>query len=677
MAVKWAEDAEDKMSDTYTVVLPNGNRMPDVPVTASQENIQRASIDLGLATLEDFSVSSQPIVDAPWYQDVGNFLKKNMEIPVGLGGTAAGAAIGTAIMPGVGTAIGAVLGGALGSGGGSLLSDVYEGEELDYAEAVQEAAISAGFDVATLGIGKYAKGFYRTMKSLGKSPEQVAKELAERAARSAATRTTDEAVAGSLESLRSSQSILAGRGATMTPYQTGQASGLQVFGQRLGETGILSRKISQDNLNLINQTVSDSLEDVITRFGPEMGSSADDLGEHMYQVITAGKRALSDSYGRGLTELQGTLGNSVVNIQGIKNTLRTFLAQHQREGFSNLNRQTVSYVEDMIDGFRSVPRMQATSLIDLEKKIVDDISQFGNLDAGVYNTVVERQLTQLSKSLRESMARALNRASPGAGDALSSLKKSYADGIEGILPVINKRFINQATKDNFNSLGRMLTQTGNQSQIKKFMDSIDTAYDEIGKVMSREGAESAPFLSASDAKNAIRQSFLRDTFPNIGETFDINHYRRLAGSWDRPTNAARYKLVLGDAYGEVKQLVNLMAEASSVPGSNIGELVLRSKEYAAGGAVAGSLMAGAGGGAAAGLAGTVLFGPVVLSKLATNPGNVSRLLLFNKAKFASTDAMATAGLNLAFDMIRELPEDERTEVEQEIEAMLQTLQRPN
>ena len=57
---------------------------------------------------------------------VGQFLKENMEIPLGLGGAAAGAGTGFLVAGPPGALLGSVIGGALGSGTGSISSDVFE-----------------------------------------------------------------------------------------------------------------------------------------------------------------------------------------------------------------------------------------------------------------------------------------------------------------------------------------------------------------------------------------------------------------------------------------------------------------------------------------------------------------------------------------------------------------------
>ena len=43
---------------------------------------------------------------------------------------------------------------------------------------------------------------------------------------------------GTLESLRASQDILQSKGATLTRFQTGQASAMEVFGEKLANAGL-------------------------------------------------------------------------------------------------------------------------------------------------------------------------------------------------------------------------------------------------------------------------------------------------------------------------------------------------------------------------------------------------------------------------------------------------------
>jgi len=142
-----------------TYVLPSGLKvtLSGVPENVTDSEIQDELIAQGKASLSDFQKpQTAPVQESSMLESVGGFLKSNMEIPLGLAGSFAGIAAGAPLGP-VGMVVGGILGGASGSAGGSLVSNVFEGEELDFADATNEFLMSAGFDVATLGLGKVLK----------------------------------------------------------------------------------------------------------------------------------------------------------------------------------------------------------------------------------------------------------------------------------------------------------------------------------------------------------------------------------------------------------------------------------------------------------------------------------------------------------------------------------------
>ena len=102
---------------------------------------------------------------------------QNLDLPAGIATSIAGAKMGAPFGP-AGIVLGGIAGGAIGTFGGSLLSDVVSEDELDFAKATEEALFSAGFDIATLGIGKYAKpGYFAAKEALGFTPKEVAADI--------------------------------------------------------------------------------------------------------------------------------------------------------------------------------------------------------------------------------------------------------------------------------------------------------------------------------------------------------------------------------------------------------------------------------------------------------------------------------------------------------------------
>lgn len=645
--------------ETQNITLPNGRVIEGVPVGTSKDLIKQKAIAAGLATESDFG----PVVsadqeakaqeDLPWYVDAKDFLKANMEIPVGLGGALTGAAAGSVAGP-VGALVGGIVGGALGSGGGSLLSDELEGKDLDYAQAVKEAAISAGFDIATLGLGKVLKpAFVAGRRSLGFTPKETAEDLIKMAQAGKQ--------AGSQESLMASQQILTEGGATLLPYQTKNASGLDIFKQRLGEVGILSSSVMEENARRVNTIVNDSLEDLITRYGSG-ASDPSALGENMYQVIQLGKSSMQDIYNRGLTDIQQSLANKTVPTGFLKKSVDNFIKENQREFGSLLDADALKVINDLTASLDNVNTLKASSLLDLEKKIGREIAKFGDLNSGVYNSVAERDLAQLSSAIREAVSNTLKTVDPAVAAKYSNIKKEYSQAITGILPELNKSFVQKATKENYESLGKMLLSNGNIDNTRKLFASLDSAF----ALAKKSGAESLPFESAKQAKQAVRSAYLKNMFPSLGDEFSIDKYKNLADRFSKPAFDKKMRVVLGEDYSSVKQLMNLMKEASEKPSSNIGELVLRNKEYTAlfglGAAATGGAVGGVVGGGVA--AGAVLLTPILLAKLATNPKAVNKMLAFNKRDFKNADAAVLAGTNLIGDLIRELPEEDQAEIKE-------------
>ena len=645
--------------ETQNITLPNGRVIEGVPVGTSKDLIKQKAIAAGLATEADFG----PVVsadqeakaqeDLPWYVDAKDFLKANMEIPVGLGGALTGAAAGSVAGP-VGALVGGIVGGALGSGGGSLLSDELEGKDLDYAQAVKEAAISAGFDIATLGLGKVLKpAFVAGRRSLGFTPKETAEDLIKMAQAGKQ--------AGSQESLMASQQILTEGGATLLPYQTRNASGFDIFKQRLGEVGILSSSVMEENARRVNTIVNDSLEDLITRYGSG-ASDPSALGENMYQVIQLGKSSMQDIYNRGLTDIQQSLANKTVPTGFLKKSVDNFIKENQREFGSLLDKDALKVINDLTASLDNVNTLKASSLLDLEKKIAREISKFGDLNSGVYNSVAERDLAQLSSAIREAVSNTLKTVDPAVAAKYSGIKKEYSQAMTGILPELNKSFVQRATKENYESLGKMLLSNGNIDNTRKLFASLDSAF----ALAKKAGAADLPFESAKQAKQAVRSAYLKNMFPSLGDEFSIDKYKNLADRFSKPAFDKKMRVVLGEDYSSVKQMMNLMKEASEKPSSNIGELVLRNKEYTAlfglGAAATGGAVGGVVGGGVA--AGAVLLTPILLAKLATNPKAVNKMLAFNKRDFKNADAAVLAGTNLIGDLIRELPEEDQAEIKE-------------
>lgn len=98
----------------------------------------------------------------------GNFLTSLLPSVGGIGGSAAGAAIGTALLPvpGAGTIAGALIGGALGGGGGKLTENAVEGNKLSSGVA-GEAALNGVLSAGPIRLAKLTANTVRGTRALG------------------------------------------------------------------------------------------------------------------------------------------------------------------------------------------------------------------------------------------------------------------------------------------------------------------------------------------------------------------------------------------------------------------------------------------------------------------------------------------------------------------------------
>jgi len=590
----------------------------------------------------------------------------------GLGGAVTGGLAGGAIAGAPGALIGTVVGGMGGSYGGSLVGDKLEGEDLDYAKAMQEAAISLGIDVATLGAGKFAKpviknNFVPLMRRMGFTPKEAAEEIAAYQKLQSTPQQKAPSV-GSPESIRRTQQLFSDQGTTLTPYQTNEAGRLEIFGERIARIGLVSQNTMARNLENQTEVIRNELNKLTTSLYPSGRFESEELASSIYNTISAGKTALQDNYLKSLDEISGAVAGKRIPTRPVSQTLTDFVSRGQREFGSIYDKQTLDLIEEFQTKINKPgPNINASDLIDFEKTLQKRINQLGDRNSPLYNSDASFQLADLSSSLRDTMVDSLGRINPDVASKFSSLKSAYSEGYDNLLPAINKNFINAAGKNDFKTMGSILTNASNPSSIRAWFKSIDTAFEEAGK----SGADLA-FKSADEAKDAIRSTFIREQFSGIDEPggFAINKYSDLARRLEKPSEVARYRAILGDNYPQFKQLANAMSEASAKPESNLGSLVIRSQEYAAALGAIGSVT----GGNVTGMLATsgILTAPIFLAKMVTSGSRVNRILAFNKREFSSEDALMTAAYNLSADLFDDLSEEDQRDIR---ESMRESEQR--
>lgn len=633
--------------------------------------------------LADFLNKKRGTAPTAETENDANWLERNMDLPLGLGGAMGGAALGAPLGP-AGMIVGGVIGGAFGTGSGSLLSDELEGKELDFANAVREMGISVGFDIVTLGTGKYIKaGWLAGKQALGYTAKEVADELAVVAAKEAEKKTTELAAKegfdlGSEESLRATQALLEEGGASLTRFQTGAASTTDVWMEQLANLGMASSGTMAKNTEKANVATQAALNEIANKVKFGTGQGPDDLGAALYEIIGTGKKALGKTYGDGIDTLAASLAKKNVNIAPVKSALDKFLKDNSVVGKSadgkavritELNNEAKTFVEAQLKELGDLKTIPADALLKLDRKIAAGIREFDVFGTPAYNTTATRQLGQMQETIQKAFTATLSQADPKAAAKLKELKKAYAEGMEGLLPEINKGYLNRAGKTDYESLGKVLLNNGDTSKTVAMFKSIDEAYEQIGK----GSTDALPFKSAAAAKQHIKQSYLASMIgDNMDNAFKMQDHARLAKRFANPASASKLKVILGDDYGRTKQVFNMMAEASTKPQSSIGGLLLRGKEYggiAAAAAIVGggTLTGGVVGGAMTGAA--VLLTPVMLAKMVSKPKAVNKLLTFSKRQFTNEKKRDKAALLLISDFMDGLSGEEKQEVKDATAAL--------
>jgi len=577
-----------------------------------------------------------------------------LDIGTGLGGAGAGAGLGFMVAGPPGAVVGGILGGMVGTGAGELAEDHFQGKELDYYNAFREGLISGGIDVALLGTGKFVGkpfiNYIKSRKAIGLSPEAAAAEYIQKA-------KPGVGLPGSQESLAASQQILTSRGATLTPFQ---ATGEFGMAQRIADIGIFSQSRGQRNYDLVNQAVSDELDEVVNQLAIR-DVDPQTLGSAIYDTIETGRQAASGLYDAGMTKLQNEIGTTPVSTLGFRQTMQRFLNQGKVKSLESkatrplYDDATSKFVNEIKDDLKALKTLSARDLIRYEKKLMSQIRKFSAFGTNTYNEQAARELSELSSRIRLAVSREIGRIDPQAAKEYNKIKKAYGEAIEGILPTNLKTYVNKADEGDYQQLGEIAGKTGSLDRLSKMLTSLEESHRQIAKA----GGD-LPVQNLSDVKDRIRAGFLRSVMPQIGagKDFKIAKYQNLADRYNTPKEAARLRLVMGDKDAKVRQLFNLMSEASQTPSSNIGELMLRTKEYQAIGTGATAVQGAAGLASAA----TILLTPVFLSKVAYNPKTVNKLIALQNSKFKNSDALMVAVSNVVYDAMREMSDEDQAEI---------------
>ena len=609
---------------------------------------------------------------------VGDFMGRNAELPGSVAGGLAGAAYGTALGP-VGTVVGGIVGGTLGAFGGSLASDAYEGERLNFEEALKEGAISAAFDVATLGAGKVLKPIAR---SLGVNTADLLVNISGRAKPKPAPQLADlptNVAFDTPESLRITQQLLEEGGGSLSAAQTGQASFWRRTADEIGQIGLFSGSVSAKRVRANNKVLFTETQSLVNGLDGSLTKTTGDLGEEIYGIVEAGRRAAEQLYGDGLEKITERYGNKTVGLGRLRSLVTDFEKQFTNDIYGNtLAPATQRVIDNLANGVFNAPTGKLTSLLELDRIIGNEIKE-AIPGTATGSAKAHRQLSELRTQMRDTMETMLiaDKRLPAAGKAYKLLKSTYGESMRDLLPELNASVIRQGSRDNFEAIGRLFQNQGNVKRIESLMKSVKTAYRDVNRANAGKTGDAliTPAVkTADDAINMMRQSYMQTIFKDVqGDSVDFTAFRDLAHRLSRKEDLRKSQAIMGESFGRYRRLVNAIANSTKDEKRGLFNLAIRSQEINSVGRLAGT--AGAVGGSAAfvglPLAAAVLTIPSVLAKIATNKRAVNRLLALNGAVKKDpniTPDLIASGLAKVF---AELSDEERESLQRDLDRPLE------
>lgn len=605
---------------------------------------------------------------------IGRFTAEHGEIPGSIAGGLAGAAYGTAILPGVGTVIGGILGGAAGAFTGSLASDVYQDERLDFESALKEGAISATFDTVTLGVGKLVRPVAR---SLGVNTADLVMNLIGRGdsnAPKALTKLSSDVAAGSKQSKQLTQELLEAGGGSLSALQTGQAGFVRATAEEIGEIGLFSAGQATKRIAANNAALYRESQRLIDGIDPMLARLPEAVGEEIYGVVEAGRRAASQLYADGLAKITKEYGERRINPSRFKTAAKLFDRELITEAGDLRAPATKALMKDLNERLFMMPSISTKTLFDLDKVISSNIDEAMPGNAFASSRAVQ-QLSELRTRLRGALEKTLEKQPKGLGEAYLELKKNYGKSQGDLLPKLGQNVIRAAKDGDYSRLGNLLIKQTNVNKIEMFMRSIDRAYIDIAK--ANKGKAAADLIvpgvkTAAQAKALVRQSFIKNMLTKAEDaSTDFKTLKGLASGANSPEGVARSKAILGDAYPDFSRLMNAIHDSSVDGKRGLFSLAVRSKEISAGIKI-GQAPALLGGGAAGliglPMAAAILTVPSVLAKIATNKRAVNRLLALEGTVKRTVDIKPELVVSGLAKVFAELSDEDRAAIQSELKV---------
>ena len=144
----------------------------------------------------------------------------------------------------------------------------------------------------------------------------------------------------------------------------------------------------------------------------------------------------------------------------------------------------------------------------MKKKSMANMSDFSDFNSTAYNSRAANELADLSTIIRDAGKSVLSDINPDVAKDYASIKSAYAETMQGILPTNIEGLVKNGKKGMYEQLGRLISSSGSESQLRSMMNSIRTAHKELVK----SGKKPEPL---DDLLDAMKSGFLTQYMPKL------------------------------------------------------------------------------------------------------------------------------------------------------------------
>jgi|TARA_R110000823_G_scaffold158742_1_gene289509 hypothetical protein len=523
---------------------------------------------------------------------------------------------------------------------------------------VRDVGVSLGIDVALLAALKIppvvTQAIVKAVKG-GADPKPIFEALVKDG-------VTDY---GEKEAIRESQKLLVENGASLTLGQAGKKTSLAQFMESISFSGIFSAQVHKNNLNRIEEFAKRTTSNLFNSDKRKIGATA--LGKTILSNLTAARQAAMDVHGKSLEQISTMISKNTVDMKPLSNGLTKWKNQKKYKseftGKSRLDPKSEKIVNDFLEEYKEIDKSSPMAYVAFMKDLNAKISSLNAIGTDTFAPAAARELTDLASTMRKVSVKQIRKNNPKAAVMFNKAQADYGNTLNRLFPAINDKFFKdvgdpEKHKQTLYALGDMVTSMQNVEHVRALYKSLDKAFYATTKA-ERAGLK---VKSPEGVKQLIRQRYLEKMMPKSKgmENIDFGEFKDMAFKLTDADESALAKEILGKDYNGFKAVVNAVAKSAEKPGSGYGSLALTAREISLPIAGAGMLSAGAFANLPALMVGgvAVLFSPVMMAKIITNPRRVNKFLDIQNKGLTSKKTIEKASV-LINDIHKELSEDEK------------------